>query len=261
MARFDAMPHAVHDPAAPAGTNEVMTATFGSPDPLGFPPVNLTAWWTVHSSAPAALAAAGRLLPHWEVLHPSDMTSQGVTVGFEEDSTSSAGLISSQAMLVQSAPLGVDESVVRIDVIVDWRHARTAAENLPAASLLTVTEQVVKRFGAEPVKHQVTITDKATIGRVSELIDGLPNNPSELMMSCPAEPAGDTGFTLQFRDSADGPVNATVTIPPGPSGPCSGWVNETIGASTASGGYQLDDTDLHTPLYTQIAALAGLPVD
>ena len=133
------------------------------------------------------------------------------------------------------------------------RPVKPAAEQLPDSTELTVVGQTVPG-PADTTAHAVVLTDAATIKEIAADINALPTLPHYSgMVHCPMETVG-TMLTLDFRDSADGPVLAVVRLGPKPSGQCTGGVQVTIGGATEP---ELDDSG-HPKLFTQIEQLAGL---
>lgn len=255
MSRFDQMPAGVKDATAPSGTLRALEYEHYA-GAQADKPILLTGWWTIPSSPTGALDAAKALLPQWASSHPTGLSSEGVTVTGYEESLQTTGILANQDITAQIAPLGSGKSVLRVDVQIEWRRPRTAAEILPRYRYLAVTESVVQAFGTEPIKHQATTTDAATIAAITGLINGLPNSEAEPPMNCPAEPAAGTTLTLVFRDSATSPVRATVVVPDS-YGQCGGWVHETL-SSSGPAGYSFDGSALKPPLNDQIAQLTGL---
>lgn len=255
MARFDQMPAGVKDATAPSGTLRALEYEYDA-GAQADKPILLTGWWTISSSPTAALGAAKALLPQWASPHPTELSSEGVTVTGYEESLQTNGILAAQDVTAQIAPLGGGKRVLRVDVQIEWRRPRTAAEILPRYGYLAVTESVVRTFGTEPVKYQATTRDASTIAAITGLINDLPNSEAEPPVNCPAEPAAGTTLTLVFRDSATSPVRATVVVPDS-YGQCGGWVRETLSSSDPAG-YAFDGSAVKPPLNAQIARLTGI---
>ena len=132
------------------------------------------------------------------------------------------------------------------------RPAKPAAELVPDSSMLTASAQVEPGPSAA-AKSPAVITSAATIKEIAADVNALPTLPRYPLVHCPMETVGPI-LTLQFRDSASGPVLAEVQLGPKPSGECSAGVQVTVGGTTEP---RLDDSG-HPNLYTQLEQLAGL---
>ena len=155
-----------------------------------------------------------------------------------------------QAVSVQAGTSGASASASASSA--PTRPAKPAAEQVPDSSALTVTAQTVP--GPASAGHAVVLTGAATIEEIAADINALPTLPHYTgVVHCPMETVGST-LTLEFRDSASGPVLAEVQLGPKPSGECSPGVQVTVGGVTEP---RLDDSG-HPKLYTKIEQLAGL---
>ena len=133
------------------------------------------------------------------------------------------------------------------------RPAKPAAEQVPDAARLSVVGQTVPGPGSTTARTAV-LTDAATIREIAADINALPTLPHYTgKVHCPMELVGTT-LTLDFRDSAAGPVLAVVHLGPQPSSQCNGGVQVTVGGTTEP---QLDDS-AQPKLFTQIEQLSGL---
>ena len=133
------------------------------------------------------------------------------------------------------------------------RPAKPAAERVPDSTELSVVGQVSPGPGSTSA-HTAVLTDAATIKEIAADINALPTLPHYTgKVHCPMEIVGTT-LTLDFRDSAAGPVLAVVQLGPQPSGQCAGGVRVTVGGTTEP---QLDDS-AQPKLFAQIEQLAGL---
>jgi hypothetical protein len=133
------------------------------------------------------------------------------------------------------------------------RPAKPAAERVPDSTELSVVGQTVPAPGSAAARTAV-LTDAATIKEIAADINALPTQPHYTgKVHCPMEIVGTT-LTLDFRDSASGPVLAVVHLGPRPSSQCNGGVQVTVGGTTEP---PLDDS-AQPKLFTQIEQLSGL---
>jgi hypothetical protein len=133
------------------------------------------------------------------------------------------------------------------------RPAKPAAERVPDSTELSVVGQTVPGPGSTTA-HTAVLTNAATIKEIAADINALPTLPHYTgKVHCPMEIVGTT-LTLDFRDSAAGPVLAVVQLGPQPSSQCNGGVRVTVGGATEP---QLDDS-AQPKLFTQIEQLSGL---
>jgi hypothetical protein len=133
------------------------------------------------------------------------------------------------------------------------RPAKPAAEQVPDSAVLSVVGQTVPGPGSTTARTAV-LTDAAKIKEIAADINALPTLPHYTgKVHCPMEIVGTT-LTLDFRDSAAGPVLAVVRLGPQPSSQCNGGVQVTVGGTTEP---QLDDS-AQPKLFTEIEQLAGL---
>jgi hypothetical protein len=135
------------------------------------------------------------------------------------------------------------------------RPAKPASERLPDSPELTVQQVLAPGFATSAGSHKVVITKSATIAQIAAAINVLPRTPHYPTMYCPMEPA-DGQLLLEFRDSATGPVLASVQLTPPPTWACGGAVVVTIGGVSEP---SLDDAG-SPGFYTHIEQLAGLSV-
>ena len=133
------------------------------------------------------------------------------------------------------------------------RPVKPAAERVPDAAELTAVGQTVPGPASTTARTAV-LANAATIKEIAADINALPTLPHYSgMVHCPMETVGST-LTLDFRDSATGPLLAVVHLGPKPTGQCTGGVQVTVGGATEP---QLDDSG-HPKLFTQLEQLAGL---
>ena len=134
------------------------------------------------------------------------------------------------------------------------RPVKPASEQVPDSIQLTAVGQTMPG-PASTTAHTAVITNAATIKEIAADINALPTLPHYTgIVHCPMETVG-TSLTLDFRDSAGGPVLAVVHLGPKPSSQCNGGVQVTVGGTTEP---ELDDSG-QPKLFTQLEQLAGLP--
>ncbi|HET9171625.1 MAG TPA: hypothetical protein VFN97_19450 [Actinospica sp.] len=126
---------------------------------------------------------------------------------------------------------------------------------MPDSKLLTVALHIIPGTTSTGARS-VTLTDPTKIAQIAAEINALPTQPREPMaMNCPMEIDGPY-LTLDFRDSATGPVLAHVTVPAKASGRCSPALQVTVNGVTQP---RLDDSG-QPQLYADLIQTAGLNV-
>jgi hypothetical protein len=132
------------------------------------------------------------------------------------------------------------------------RPAKPASEHLPDSGILTVALHIVP--GTTNGARSTTLTNATTIAQIAAELNALPTQPRyATVYHCPMEIDGPY-LTLDFRDSASGPVLAHVTVPPKASGVCSPAIQVTVGGVVEP---RLDDSG-QPNLYTNLMQAAGL---
>ncbi|HTJ67980.1 MAG TPA: hypothetical protein VL551_10655 [Actinospica sp.] len=132
------------------------------------------------------------------------------------------------------------------------RPAKPASEQIPDSASLTVALHIVPGT-TDTGARSVTLTDATKIAQIAAEINALPTQPKYPKVYCPMEIDGPY-LTLDFRDSATGPVLAHVKVPPKASGMCSPAIQVTVNGVTEPA---LDDASQPT-LYTRLLQTAGL---
>jgi hypothetical protein len=119
------------------------------------------------------------------------------------------GVLDSRLLLVTVAQDG-DRTAIRVDGQVTWQPARPAGEKVPAAArAVTIAMKLgFNQDGRKPPKP-VTITDRAKVGALKALINGLLPFPPG-MFSCPADFAD--GLVLTFRAGPRAPALAVAAV-------------------------------------------------
>lgn len=233
----------------PPGATRLRTA----PSQLKFPITGLgdgfqasgVRFWTAPGDPKSLLA--------WETAHlPAEYTASDADFGPPSwdrtfDLPPVTGVLPVREMVVEVTSLGGGKTGFRVDAHVGWQPVRTAAQQVPAATM-AVTITVVSE--SRPVKHTpgpVTITDPAKVAALAALVNGLPISPfnGNVFISCPA--AIDVSLRLTFRASPHGTGVASVR-----TGMACG-----VAAFNAPGVANLNLTE-KTRLSAQVVKIAGL---
>lgn len=216
---FRSPPGSAHSGSRPAGTPKELDEPMTRPNTPNL--VTRTGWWTTSGTPDSVIS--------WESAHPPEgMRANGtstLTSGQRTDELTLTlaaspipAVLPSRNLLVQAARLTNGRTVIRVDAQDTWLAAKSAAETIPPAAVLTIRPITSPHFRpppaptptapAAPVAPKVmTITDPAVIARVAQLIDALPRaDPG--VRHCPA--AFSTSLDLTFEATPHGPVAAKV---------------------------------------------------
>jgi hypothetical protein len=160
--------------------------------------VDKAEWWIVPGAPQTVLA--------WEAKHVSHRfstagTGHGWGPGFATSSEDFAlpdipAVLDSRELSVMMVQDG-RKTAIRVDAQVTWQPARPATEKIPAAATaVTIAMKLGLNQGGRKPTKPVTITDRAKVGALRALINGLALFPPG-MFNCPAD-FGD-GLVLTFR--------------------------------------------------------------
>jgi hypothetical protein len=212
-------------PAAPTVEDGVLKSpakTAGTPDL-----VDKAEWWIAPGAPQSVLA--------WEAAHLPDRfskpgTGAGSGPGFRTWSLIASlpglpGVLDSRELVVTAVQDG-DKTAIRVDAEVAWQAARPASEKVPAAAkAVTVSLDLGLNQGDRKPPKPVTITDQATVRKLTALINGLALFPPGAF-NCPADFGGT--LVLTFRA---GPGTAALAVATAHLSGCDG-VGFTIGGTS-----------------------------
>lgn len=222
LASFAVPTGAVKLSAAPTVEKGVLKA----PDQVPETPdlVDQAEWWIAPGAPQSVLA--------WEAKHlPGRFSTGGTGSGFGPGfrtwtmlaSLPDVPAVLDSRELVVTAVQDGDKTAIRVDAQVTWQPARPASEKVPAtARAVTISMNLGLNQGGKKPPKPVTITDQATVLRLTALINGLALSPPG-SFNCPADFGSD--LVLTFGAAAHAPALAVATLD---LAGCGG-VNLTIG--------------------------------
>jgi hypothetical protein len=180
-------------------------------EPLSPDLVIRTGWWRVAGQPQDVLA--------WIQAHkPAGFTDSGSGSGgtvstqmqYAEFSLPDVpGVLLNRVLIAAVAADGPAHTAIRVDAEVVWVPAKPAAERVPATARIVTVTPISGDVPPATADHQVTITDRALIARITAAVNALPVYPPADWMECGPGPG--PGMRLTFRVAAAGPVLAVVT--------------------------------------------------
>jgi hypothetical protein len=172
--------------------------------------VDKAEWWIAPGTPPSVLAWEAKHLPH-RFSTAGAATSPGPGAGTWTQIASLPGIpgvLDSRELVVTAVQDG-DKTAIRVDAQVTWQPARPASEQVPAAAkVVTVSMDLGSNQAGKKPPKPVTITDQATVRKLTALINGLAQFPPGTR-SCPAGFGDD--LVLTFRAGPGTPALAVAT--------------------------------------------------
>ena len=83
------------------------------------------------------------------------------------------GVLNARDLVVEVAGAGHGQTAIRVDAQVSWQPPRPAAERVPSARVVTITQPPSPDPHAGRPPAPVTITDLAVVRRLAALVDSL----------------------------------------------------------------------------------------
>jgi len=203
LAAFVAPPGARHLAAPPVGLKSPSDLP-GTPDL-----VDKAGWWQVAGDPRQVLDWMKEHVPHRFTLDGSGTLDRGTGPIWSDDFDLPAvpGVLLSRQLALNATSAGSGQTAIRVDAQVVWLPARAPGERIPAGVTAVVLSATP---GADlNAKLPATVTDQATIGKLTALIDGLPRFPAGTY-SCPND-NGDS-LLLTFLAGRSGLVLAVATV-------------------------------------------------
>jgi hypothetical protein len=208
LASFAAPAGARRLPAAPTVEQGVLKSPAqvpGTPDL-----VDKAEWWIAAGAPQSVLAWEARHLPHrFSTAGTGTGSGPGFTTWTQIASLPGIPAVLDSRELVVTAVQDGDKTALRVDAQVTWQPARPASEQVPAAArAVTVSMDPGFNRGGKKPPEPVTITDQATVRKLTALINGLPLFPPGTF-NCPADFGG--SLVLTFRAGPGAPALAVAT--------------------------------------------------
>ena len=222
-------------------------------DPASFQSVQASASWRLDEPPKTALATAAARLPHWTQVGVGADTGSSQGYG-ETVQTSGSGALARQSVTITVMPDGSGASTLQVNVEVDYRPVKPAAERIAAGAVLRVA-LVPTPEGTMTGTAPKVITSASTIAQIAAELNALPTMPRYGVYACPAM-RGSMGLSLDFEPSANAPASAStvVQVPSLPAGACAPGVQVTIDGAVQPA----LDNSLHTGLFAQLEQLTGV---
>jgi hypothetical protein len=208
LASFAAPPGARRLSAAPTVEDGVLESPAQTP---GTSYLVDKAEWLIAPGAPQSVLA-------WESGHLPNRfskpgTGAGSGPGFRTWSLIASladipGVLDSRELVVTAVQAG-GKTALRVEAEVTWQPARPASEKVPAAAkAVTVSMSPGLSQGGKKPPQPVTITEQATVRKLTALINGLALFPPG-RFNCPADFGG--SLVLTFRAGPGAPALAVAT--------------------------------------------------
>jgi len=224
LAAFVAPPGARHLAAPPAGLKSP-SGLPGTPDL-----VDKAGWWQVAGEPRQVLDWMKAHVPHRFTLDGSGALDRGTGPIWSDDFDLPAvpGVLLSRQLVLNATSAGRGQTAIRVDAQVTWLPARAPGETIPTEATAVTLSLTPGMDTHNKAPAPVTVTDQATVRKLTALVDGLPLFP-EGTYSCPMDDG--SSLALTFRAGRGGPALAVATVN---LAGCEG-VNLTIGGQRQPG--------------------------
>jgi hypothetical protein len=198
---------------APPGARHLAAPPVGLKSPAGLPGtpdlVDKAGWWQVAGDPRQVLDLAKAHVPHRFTLSGWGTLDRGTGPIWSDtfDLPAVPGVLLSRQLIVDATSAGSGQTAIRVDAQVTWLPARAPGERIPAG--VTAVSLAMTPGASLNAKLPATVTDQATVSKLTALIDGLPRFP-EGAYNCPMD--NGASLVLTFRAGRSGPVLAVATV-------------------------------------------------
>jgi len=205
LAAFVAPPGARHLAAPPVGLKSPSDLP-GTPDL-----VDKAGWWQVAGAPRQVLDWMKAHVPHRFTLDGWGALDRGTGPIWSDsfDLPAVPGVLLSRQLVLNATSAGNGRTAIRVDAQVIWLPARAPGETIPAGATAVTLSLTPEMNARNKAPAPVTVTDQATVRKLTGLIDGLPLFP-EGTYSCPMD--NGSSLVLTFRAGHGGPALAVATV-------------------------------------------------
>ena len=195
LAAFVAPPGARHLAAPPAGL-ESPSSLPGTPDL-----VDKAGWWQVAGDPRQVLDSMKAHVPHRFTLGGWGTLDRGTGPIWSDDFDLPAvpGVLLSRQLVLNTTSAGSGETAIRVDAQVIWLPARAPGEMIPGGATAVTLSLTQGMNTHDKAPAPVTVTDQATVRKLTALINSLPLFPAG-SYSCPMDDG--SSLALTFRDGS-----------------------------------------------------------